>query len=315
MSIHVIGAEDKMPLVDVLFYVEYLMKPKGRMRLQTYTELYRDEDGEKIIEVYLHPYGFDLDSLKQSYLKMMDHATMYDLKTMIIPLFPFTLQRAECLGAACDAFLEKRRTCEVSVYLQLRDQEPMTEKERMILKIANYIAENFNVSESERRPRVLEPDQFNVGPVNLFVQLGSSAGETMPSTNLHSRPSARFDPVSGVFQLDAGFGETVLNLIKAKGMKQSECYNKANLSRAAFYKIRKSAKDPEGKFKPTKQTALALAVALELELEQAKNLLERAGYSFSHSNRGDIICSWIVLFSTMLFIIVAGECDISWGFL
>ena len=295
MSIHVIGAEDKMPLVDVLFYVEYLMKPKGRMRLHTYTELYRDEDGEKIIEVYLHPYGFDLDSLKQSYLKLMDHATMYDLKTMVIPLFPHSMKRAECISAACDAFLEKRNTCDVSVYLQLEDQEPLTKKERMILTIANYIAETSDTSEREKHLPRPELDQYYGEPANLLVQPGEAVGSVMFSADPVCADSARFDPASGVFQLDAGFGETVLKLIEAKGLTESECYKKANLTRAAFYRIRQSARDPENPYRPTKQTALALAVALELDLDEAKDLLERAGYSFSHSSRGDIIVEYFLI--------------------
>ena len=94
--------------------------------------------------------------------------------------------------------------------------------------------------------------------------------------------------------MDAGFGETVLQLIREKGMTESQCYNKANISRAAFHKIRQSAKYPESTYRPTKQTALALAVALELSIDEAEDLLERAGYAFSHSNKGDIIVEYFL---------------------
>ena len=42
-------------------------------------------------------------------------------------------------------------------------------------------------------------------------------------------------------------------------------------------------------YKPAKDTAIALALALELTLEEANDLLSRAGYTFSHSNKRDII--------------------------
>lgn len=295
MSIHVIGPEDTIPQVDLLYHVGYVMKDPQLIRLQTYTELYRDKNGVRTIKVYIHPYGFDLNSLKQSYLKLMDHATMYDLKTMVIPLFPHSMKRAECISAACEAFLEKRSTCDVSVYLQLEDQEPLTKKERMILAIANYIAETSDTCESRKHPIRLELDQYYGEPASFLIQPGEADGVVIYSADQVSAASARFDPAHGVFQLDAGFGETVLNLIEVKGLTEPECYKKANLTRAAFYKIRKSAKDPKTTFKPTKQTALALAVALELDLDEAKDLLERAGYSFSHSNRGDIIVEYFLI--------------------
>ena len=295
MSIQVIGREDSVPQADLLYRINYIMKARELMRLQTYTELYKDKNGVKTITVFLSPYGFDTDSLTQSYLKLMDHATMYDLKTMVIPLFPYSMKRTECISAACDAFLEKRSTYDVSVYLQFEDQEPLTEKERMILAIANYIAETADVSESEKHPPRPEPDQYYGEPANLLVQPGDAPGAVMYSADPVSVSSARFDPVSGVFQLDAGFGETVLNLIQARGQTESQCYTKANLTRAAFYKIRKSAKDPDSPYIPSKQTAMALAIALELDLEEAKNLLGRAGYSFSHSNREDIIVEYYLI--------------------
>lgn len=295
MSIHVIGAEDSVPQADLFYRITYIMKARELMRLQTYTELYKDKNGVKTITVFLSPYGFDTSSLTQSYLKLMDHAVMYGLNTMVIPLFPYCMERAECLGAACDAYITMKSACDVSVYLQFEDQAPLTKKERMILTIANYIAETSIAEGSDQRPRMPEPDQYNAEPAKILVRADAADSKEQFSINPISSASARFDPVSGVFQLDAGFGETVLKLIEAKGLTQSQCYTKANLTRAAFYKIRQSSKDPKSTYKPTKQTAMALAIALELDLEEAKNLLGRAGYSFSHSNREDIIVEYYLI--------------------
>ena len=295
MPIQVIGAEDSIPQADLVYHITYIMKARELMRLQTYTELYRDKNGVKTITVFLSPYGFDTDSLKQSYLKLMDHAVMYDLNAMVIPLFPSSMERAECLSAACDAYITMKSACDVSLYLQFEDQAPLTKKERMILTIANYIAETSIAEGSEQRPRVPEPDQYNAEPAKLLVQADAADSKMLFSIDPVPSSSARFDPVSGVFQLDAGFGETVLNLIEAKGLTESECYKKANLTRAAFYKIRQSARVPKSTYNPTKQTAMALAIALELDLKEAKNLLGRAGYSISHSDREDIIVEYYLI--------------------
>ena len=42
-------------------------------------------------------------------------------------------------------------------------------------------------------------------------------------------------------------------------------------------------------YKPSKDTALALSFALELSINQTNDLLSRAGYSLSHSDKRDII--------------------------
>ena len=61
------------------------------------------------------------------------------------------------------------------------------------------------------------------------------------------------------------------------------------MSRQLFSKIRSNAS-----YVPTKRTVLALAVALELDLDQTRDLLARAGYALSRSNRFDVIMEYLI---------------------
>lgn len=70
-------------------------------------------------------------------------------------------------------------------------------------------------------------------------------------------------------------------------MRDAEVYKAAQLDRRLFSKIM-SDKD----YKPAKDTAIAIAIALQLSLEEATDLLSRAGYTFSHSNKKDIIIEY-----------------------
>lgn len=83
------------------------------------------------------------------------------------------------------------------------------------------------------------------------------------------------------------FVDTLILYISKKGMRDAEVYKAAQLDRRLFSKIM-SDKD----YKPAKDTAIAIAIALQLSLEEATDLLSRAGYTFSHSNKKDIIIEY-----------------------
>ena len=89
--------------------------------------------------------------------------------------------------------------------------------------------------------------------------------------------------------MDAGFTETLLNLIDKSGKKDSEVYKRANLSKQHFSKIRNNPG-----YTPTKATAVALALALELDLAQTQDLIGRAGYALTNSSKFDLIIRYFI---------------------
>ena len=85
------------------------------------------------------------------------------------------------------------------------------------------------------------------------------------------------------------FTETLMWYIAKTGKTDSAIYNSALMDRRLFSKIMS-----DRNYKPSKDTAIALVLALHLNLEQAEDLLKRAGYSLSHSNKRDIVIEYFI---------------------
>ena len=89
--------------------------------------------------------------------------------------------------------------------------------------------------------------------------------------------------------LNLTFVDMLTRYINMKGWRDSKVYKAAQIDRRLFSKIMS-----DREYKPAKDTALALAIALELSLQQTNDLLDRAGYTLSHSNKRDVIIEYFI---------------------
>lgn len=85
------------------------------------------------------------------------------------------------------------------------------------------------------------------------------------------------------------FSEAVLRIISEKGWKDPDCYKAANMDRRHFSKIRCNPN-----YHPEKRTAISLAIALELNLDETNDLLKKAGYALSKTNKRDVIVMFFI---------------------
>lgn len=91
-----------------------------------------------------------------------------------------------------------------------------------------------------------------------------------------------------IIELDESFSNTVLRLIDERNLKDSDVYNSINMDRRLFSKMRND------NYSPSKQTAIAICIALKLNLDETNDLLEKAGYTLSHSNKADVIIEYFI---------------------
>ena len=83
------------------------------------------------------------------------------------------------------------------------------------------------------------------------------------------------------------FVDKMLEHISKRHMRDSDVYKAAQVDRRLFSKI---VSDRE--YKPAKDTCVAFALALRLTLSEAEDLLSRAGYTLSHSNKRDVVIEY-----------------------
>jgi len=110
----------------------------------------------------------------------------------------------------------------------------------------------------------------------------------------YAAPQKRLKPISELDEWlkvhDDNFAVTLLKLIDQKGMKDVECYKKANISRKTFSKI-----NNEANYRPSKQTVAGFAISLHLNLEETQALMKTAGYSLSHIDKFDLIIEFFIV--------------------
>lgn len=202
------------------------------------------------------------------------------------------------------SFLLKNDEDDLMVYLLVFSKESVQIGSKLFCNIERFIDDHY-VEEhtdwcrrSERHMRNLESEHCMKEALPIEIPECSEfkiAGGVAPK---RSAPKAA--PISAQMMskksleeqlklIDESFSEMVIRKIAEKGMKNSECYKKANLDKKLFSKLYN-----DSHYKPKKQTALALAIALELDINETKELLMKAGLALSHSEKFDIIVEYFI---------------------
>ena len=171
---------------------------------------------------------------------------------------------------------------DMMVYIVIFDKAAYKISEKLFSDIAEYIDDNYVDEhtdyrrESMRINAPMAPKQASVG---LFEADLCECKAMMDEEDLDAK----------LKQIDESFSQMLLRKIDEKGMTDAECYKKANIDRKLFSKIRSDVH-----YKPSKPTAIAFAIALELSLADTKDMLMKAGFALSHSNKFDIIIEYFI---------------------
>lgn len=220
----------------------------------------------------------ETELLRSCYINSMMLAQENGCESIAFPLISsgiYGYPKGEALAVATSAIASFILKNDMTVYLVVFDKAAVAVSEKLLGEISAYIDEYY-VDEhtvKNHRRQLLDVEQHRIE-------------EDTQSFALY-RSSASLDDLVG--HLDEPFSQTLLRLIDAKGKTDVEVYKRANIDRKLFSKIRSNKA-----YMPSKKTAVALALALELDLDETEDLLERAGFALSHSQKFDVIIEYFI---------------------
>ena len=223
-------------------------------------------------------YG-ERDLLVSAYRSSLELALEHRCETVAFPLISsgvFGYPKDQALKVAVDTIGDFLLLHDMTVYLVIFDKAAYTISGKLFSDIAAYIDDRYvdehtNSDEERRRRR--------------FRVLASA-----PMLEAEAAPAAVSGSLDEALELlDESFSQMLLRKIDEAGLTDAECYKRANVDRRLFSKIRSDIH-----YKPSKPTAMAFAVALELPLEEAREMLQKAGFAFSHASKFDIIVEYFI---------------------
>ncbi|MCL2126463.1 MAG: macro domain-containing protein [Oscillospiraceae bacterium] len=231
--------------------------------------------------------------LRACYINSLALAVKNNCGSIAFPLISsgiYGYPKADALRVATDAIRSFIIEHDIDVVLVVFDMAAFAISEKLLGEVESYIDEYYVDEQRSRRRELLDIESrilADADTIGLNMPLQQAREPMANMARSESRIGSSIDDAVG--NLDEPFSATLLRLIDATGKRDSDIYNRANIDRRLFSKIRSNEH-----YAPSKPTVLAFAVALELSLEQTEDLLERAGFALSHSRKFDVIIEYFI---------------------
>ena len=233
------------------------------------------------------------DQLISCYRTSLELAKENGCETVAVPLIAsgiFGYPKDQALRVAIDTISDFLLSNDMTVYIVIFDKKAYRISGKLFADITEYIDDNYvdaHTDDYAVRLSRMNALRDAVTPKSASCEESEEAIEQVLSMPMAAQKAMSLD--DALTQIDESFSEMLLRKIDESGMTDAQCYKKANVDRKLFSKIRS-----DKLYKPSKTTALAFALALELPLEETKDMLMKAGFALSRSNKFDIIIEFFI---------------------
>ena len=220
--------------------------------------------------------------LESCYRESLALAKEHNCETVAFPLISsgvYGYPKDQALKVAIDVISDFLLENEMKVYIVIFDKAAYKISEKLFSDIAEYIDDNYVDEHTDYCREIIRMNAPMQASVGLFEADLCECKALLSEDDLDAK----------LKQIDESFSQMLLRKIDEKGMTDAECYKKANIDRKLFSKIRSDVH-----YKPSKPTAIAFAISLELSLDETEDMLKKAGFALSHSNKFDIIIEYFI---------------------
>ena len=220
--------------------------------------------------------------LESCYRESLALAKEHGCETVAFPLISsgiYGYPKDRALKVAVDVISDFLLENDMTVYIVIFDKAAYRISEKLFADIAEYIDDNY----------ADEHTDYHRESMRVCAPFCASADAVKADFCEYMEMPVEAELDARIKQIDESFSQMLLRKIDEKGMTDAQCYKKANIDRKLFSKIRSDIH-----YKPSKPTAIAFAVSLELSLEETEDMLRKAGFALSHSNKFDIIIEYFI---------------------
>ena len=247
----------------------------------------------------------EIKCLRDCYEKALKTAKDYGCEIIAFPLLAtgtYGFPKEVGVQVAVDAFTAFLEENEMEITLVVFESEAVSISGKLVEEVRSFIddrlveealVEEYAEDRPYRRERRFGAETASLVPVNegvkdvkeLYTSKIPYMAEEKPLASCAPQVSLE-DALKNIYT--DSFEKYLQKLINKKGLKNSEIYAAANISKQYFSKLLK------GQVKPSKEKMLALAVGLRLNMDETVDFLRIAGYALSPISQTDTVVEYFI---------------------
>ena len=231
------------------------------------------------------------DLLRQAYESALEAALAHKCRSVAFPLmaagsygFPKDLALSVAVRACNDFLLQHR----MHITLVVFHGQAYQLSRQLVADVRSYVDEHY-VEKAERREYGPSTAQLRR---RREIEQELLYGESICQAPMESEctiDDLKKSLEERLQEQHETFTQSMLRIIREKDLLDPEVYGRIMMDRKTFNKI-KNAPDHH----PQRRTALQLSIALRLNLDQTRDLIGKAGYALTDSNRADLILTYCI---------------------
>ena len=239
--------------------------------------------------------SFEARCLKECYEKALKAVLDKGCKSIAFPLLgtgTYGFPKDIGLDIAVSTFTEFLEEYEMEITLVVFDNEAVNVSGKLACEVKSFIDDKYahEVLETEyKKDRNIERYALPNERFHLLLkeETYDVPDNTCTKETFSAEPSGSLEAaLKNIYK--ESFEKHLQQLINKKGLKNSEVYAAANISKQYFSKLLK------GQVKPSKDKMLALAVGLRLNMDEVVDFLRIAGYALSPISQTDTVVEYFI---------------------